>query len=61
MHLFKIGFDQFATKLSSTSTTGLVAVTGEPLDTGILKRSTISTEGGIFNIDYAESDKVVFQ
>ena len=60
MHLFQKGFDKFATKLNSTITTGLVTVTGEPLDTGNMKRSTMSTDGGDFNIDYAESDKVGF-
>ena len=60
MHLFQAGFDQFATKLNSKANTGLVTVTGEPLETGGLKRSVIATEGGDFNIDYAESSKVGF-
>ena len=58
--LFQSGFDRFAMPLHGGSTTGLVTVTGESLTTGGLKRSTISTEGGDFNIDYAESHKVGF-
>ena len=38
----------------------MVTVTGEPLSTGILKRSIINTDAGKFSIDYAESDKVQF-
>ena len=38
----------------------MVTVTGEPLSTGSLKRSIITTDAGNFSIDYAESDKVKF-
>ena len=56
-HLFEKGFDEHAINVGSAKV-GMVTVTGEPLSTGILKRSIINTDAGKFSIDYAESDKV---
>ena len=58
-HLFEKGFDEHAINVGSARV-GMVTVTGEPLSTGILKRSIINTDAGKFSIDYAESDKVQF-
>ena len=58
-HLFEKGFDDNAINVGS-SRVGMVTVTGEPLSTGNLKRSIITTDAGNFSIDYAESDKVKF-
>ena len=58
-HLFEKGFDDNAINVGS-SRVGMVTVTGEPLSTGSLKRSIITTDAGNFSIDYAESDKVKF-
>ena len=58
-HLFEKGFDDNAINVGS-SRVGMVTVTGEPLSTGSLKRSIITTDAGNCSIDYAESDKVKF-
>eukprot|EP00434_Breviolum_minutum_P041643 symbB.v1.2.037046.t1/scaffold5326.1/size28399/1 len=58
-HLFEKGFDDSAINVGS-SRVGMVTLTGEPLSTGSLKRSIITTDAGNFSIDYAESDKVQF-
>ena len=58
-HLLKKGLMTMPSMLEVQGV-GMVTVTGEPLSTGSLKRSIITTDAGNFSIDYAESDKVQF-
>ena len=60
-HLFPKGFDKYAVNLGYTKEPGMVTVTGEPLATGLKKRSVFKTQcGKRFAIEYNESDQTQF-
>lgn len=59
-HLFQSGFDPHAVESVNDSSKSLVTVTGEPLTSGIRKKSVIECCGKTFNVEYAESDKLQF-
>ena len=58
-HLFQSGLDPQAVESVNDSSKSLVTVTGEPLTSGIRKKSVVvECSGKTFNVEYAESDKL---
>ena len=60
-HLFEKDFDPNATNTTKGSSSGMVTVTGETLNTGFKKKSVIAVDSGQkFSVEYCESDKINF-
>ena len=59
--LFEKHFDPNATTKTKGSSSGMVTVTGETVDTGFKKKSVIAVNNGTkFSVEYFESDKINF-
>ena len=59
--MFEKHFDPNATTKTKGSSSGMVTVTGETVDTGFKKKSVIAVNNGTkFSVEYCESDKINF-